>query len=198
MSAAFMSAASMSTASMSTAAATGRMSTTTTAAATCWCGMRCAGMGSRGCMCCVGVRCICMCCIGVRLSGVVRVGMRLTCAVSSGATAACKAAVIGGISAAPTITSATTFDEAMSAQAVAIAPAGPWAHAEEDAVVEVPWAVKAVGRAGVRRVVVVAVLANGLNTNADADDDLRLCCRREGQAREQCCSSDECFESTHI
>jgi hypothetical protein len=55
----------------------------------------------------------------------------------------------------------------MAAPAVAVAPSGPGAHAQEDAVVEVPWPVIAIGRAGVGRVLVVAILTNRLHTNAD-------------------------------
>ncbi len=110
--------------------------------------------------------------------------------------AASKVAVIGCVSAAAVIPSAATGYKAMSAPAVAIAPAGPRAHAKEDAVVEVPRAIKADRRTGVWRVVVVAVRADGLN--ADADDDLRLDCWRHGQAREQRCGSDECLKSMHM
>ena len=153
-------------------------------------------MGCR-CMGCVGtrsasIRSRCVGCVSMRHSGVVSVGMRCSRVIAAG-----KAAVIGGITASAAIASAAALDEAMSAPAVAIAPAGPWAHAEEDSVVEVTWSVKPIGRAGVWRVVVVAILADGLNANADANDHLRLSRGRKGQAREQCSSSNNCFESTH-
>jgi len=120
-------------------------------------------------------------------------------AASCPATAAAgKVAVICGITAAAVIPSATTVFKAMATPAVAIAPAGPGAHAQENAVVEVAWTIKAVGRTGVRGVVVVAVLANGLNADANPDDDLCLRRWRHGQAGEQCCGSDECLESTHM
>ncbi len=88
-----------------------------------------------------------------------------------GRAATCKIASIGRGAAAATIASAATVTEAMAAPAVAIAPAGPWAHAQEDAVVEVPRTVKANGRAGVRCIVVVAVRTDGLN--ADVNHNLR-------------------------
>src|SRR5271157_3449227 len=102
--------------------------------------------------------------------------------------AACIVAAIGHVPAAAAIISATAVTEPMAAPAVAIAPAGPWAHAQEDAVVEVPRPVEAIRRAGVGRVVVVAVGAGRLNANVD--DDLRVSRWRKGQAREQCCSAE--------
>src|ERR1039458_7514755 len=93
--------------------------------------------------------------------------------------AACKTAATSRRAAAATITSATTVAEAMAPPAVAVAPAGPRAHAQENAAIEVPRAVKTIGRAGVRRIVVVAVRTNGWN--ADVDDELsqigRASCR---------------------
>ena len=86
--------------------------------------------------------------------------------------AAGKTAAIGHGAAAAAIAPAAAIDEAMAAPAVAIAPAGPWAHAQEDAVVEVARPVKSIGRAGVGRIVVIAVGTDRLN--ADADYDLRL------------------------
>jgi hypothetical protein len=94
--------------------------------------------------------------------------------------------VIGCISAATVVASAAFADKAMITPAVAIAPAGPWAHAQEDAAVEVSRPVEAIRRASVGCVVVVAVGTDGLN--ADADGNLRVRHRRQGQAREQCCS----------
>jgi hypothetical protein len=78
--------------------------------------------------------------------------------------------------------------KAMAAPTVAVAPAAPWAHAQEDAVVEVSGPVVAVGRAGVRRIAVVAIGAGWLN--ADVNDKLRLSCRRNSQAGDQCCCTD--------
>jgi len=85
------------------------------------------------------------------------------------AAAAGKIAAIGRRPAAAVVASSAFAHKAMSAPAVAVAPTGPWAHAQEDAVVEVPRPVKAIGRARVWRIVVVAILANWLNTNADKD-----------------------------
>jgi hypothetical protein len=62
------------------------------------------------------------------------------------------------------IASASAAAKAMAAPAVAIAPVGPWAYAQEDAVVEIARAVKAVGRAGIGCIVVVAVITDGRNT----------------------------------
>jgi hypothetical protein len=155
---------------------------------------------------CAGMRRSCMACGGTCCSGAVRRHCMVAASANSRRAAVCdrstssasKVAVVSGISASATIASATTFDEAMSAPTMAIAPAGPRTHAEEDAVVEVAWAVKAIGRAGVWRVVVIAVLANRLNATADADDNLRLCCRRKGKPCEQCCGAEKCFESAHV
>jgi len=105
-----------------------------------------------------------------------------------GRAAVCKIAAIGRVAAAATIASAAAITEAMAAPAVAIAPAGPWAHAQEDAVVEVPRPVKAIGRAGVRRIVVVAVRTDGLN--ADINYNLRSDRWHKGQAGEQCCRTE--------
>jgi hypothetical protein len=84
----------------------------------------------------------------------------------------------------------------MATPAMAIAPAGPRAHAQEDAAVKVSRTVKSIGRAGVRGIVVITVLTNGWN--ADVDHDLRLNCWRQGQARQQCCRSEKSFESSHM
>jgi hypothetical protein len=76
----------------------------------------------------------------------------------------------------------------MLTPAVAIAPAGPWAHAQEDAAVKVARSVEAIGSAGVWSIVVIAVGADRLN--ADADFDLRLSRWRQGHAHNQSCSSE--------
>ena len=58
--------------------------------------------------------------------------------------------MLGLIAAAAVIVaSMAMIDVAMAAPAVGITPAGPWAHAQEDAVVEVIRPVKALGRAAV-------------------------------------------------
>ena len=81
--------------------------------------------------------------------------------------------------------------EAMASPAVAVAPIGPGAHAEEDAVVEVAGAVITVGGAGIGGVVIVSPFADGRSANADPDlraadgdaySDLRASrCRRKCQ-----------------
>lgn len=116
--------------------------------------------------------------------------IRTVCAAAAGANssaAACKAAAIGHIPAAAAIASATALTEPMAAPTVAITPAGPWAHAKEDATIEVPGPVEAIGRAGVGGIIVIAVGTDRLNT--DIDDDLRARRWRNGQAREQYCSA---------
>jgi hypothetical protein len=71
--------------------------------------------------------------------------------------AACIIATTGRLAAAATITSSTTVAEAMATPAVAVAPAGPRPHAQEDAAVKIPRPVKSIGRAGIRCIVVIAV-----------------------------------------
>jgi hypothetical protein len=112
----------------------------------------------------------------------------LATTAEAGAPAASIMTAIGHGAAAATIASATTVTEAMAAPAVAIAPASPWAHAQEDSVVEVSRPVKTHWRAGVGLIVVIAVRAN--RWYADVDDDLRASRWRHGQARKQCCSSE--------
>jgi hypothetical protein len=99
------------------------------------------------------------------------------------------AAMIGHISAPAVITSATAIDEAMVAPAVPVSPTGPRAHAQEDAVVEIPWPIKSHGRASVRCVVVVAVRATRWNA-ANVDHDLCVSCWHKSQAREQRCCTE--------
>ena len=137
-----------------------------------------------------------------------RAGMRAARTVSASAHAVSTAAAgadsrsaicigaIGRHAAAAVIAPAAFADEAMAAPAVPIAPAGPWAHAQEDAVIEISRTVKAIRRAGVRLVVVVAIGTDGLN--AYADHKLRLGRWRQCQAGEQCCCSEENFESAHM
>jgi hypothetical protein len=78
--------------------------------------------------------------------------------------------------------------KAMAAPAVAVAPSAPWAHTQEDAVVEVSRPVIAVGRAGVWRIAVVAIRTDRLSANVN--NKLSLSRRRNGQARDQCCCTD--------
>jgi hypothetical protein len=96
--------------------------------------------------------------------------------------------VIGRITAPTVVSASTAVDEAIAAPTVAIAPAGPWAHAQEDAVVEIARPIEADRRATIWRIVVIAVGANGLNT--DADDYLRVGPGRKSRGREQRCSYD--------
>jgi hypothetical protein len=109
--------------------------------------------------------------------------------------AARKTAAIGHGPAAAVITSTALFREAMAAPAVAIAPAGPGTHAQKDTAVKVSWPIESVWRAGVGRVVVIAVGADRLN--ADVNDNLRVrgCCK--SQSRNECGSAEKCFESSH-
>jgi len=85
---------------------------------------------------------------------------------------------IGCEAASTVIPSSTLVDKAMSAPAVIIAPACPRPHSEEDAVVEVSRPVEAHRRAGVWRIVVIAIRAHRLDS--DADRYLRVCGRRHG------------------
>ena len=96
--------------------------------------------------------------------------------------------VLGLKAAAAVVAASALTMEAMLAPAVAIAPAGPGAHAEEDAIVEVPRPVKSIGGAGVRRSFVIAPLTDGWN--ADFDSNLSFCGWRHSQTRKQCCCSD--------
>jgi hypothetical protein len=155
----------------------------------------------RGCMSCAGTRPSVMRnrCVAADLAAA---GANNTCGAYCAAGANCpaaaryrcstaaarKTAAIGHGAAAAAIAAATAVGEAMTAPAVAIAPASPWAHAQEDAVVEVPRPIEAHGRAGVGRIVVVAVPTDRLNANTD--DDLRASRWRQGQAREQCGGSE--------
>jgi hypothetical protein len=104
--------------------------------------------------------------------------------------------MIGLIAAASVIAAVAIIVEAMLAPAVTIAPAGPGTYAKEDPVEKVPIVVKAHGRAGVGWCFVVAVWANRRNANFD----FNLCFRRrnQNQARQQCCCTEENFESAHM
>lgn len=92
--------------------------------------------------------------------------------------------VVAVVVAAAVIPAAAVAGEAMSTPAVSVTPVGPGTDAEEDAVVEVAGAVEAHGCAGVGLVVVVAVLADGLN--ADFDDDLRVGSGRKSGKSAEC------------
>ncbi len=121
-------------------------------------------------------------------AGVDSRGMRTTCrrfslgsAIASGVYYRCAVRVylIGRVTTSTGISSSTTAGEAMAAPTVLIAPARPWTHAQEDAVIEIARPVKAIGRASVWRIVVVAVGTDGLNTYAD--ENLRVSLWRESQ-----------------
>jgi hypothetical protein len=90
--------------------------------------------------------------------------------------------MIGFIAAAAVVAASAGIDEAMLAPAVGIAPAGPGTYTQEDAVKEISRPVKAIGRAGVGRIFVVAVGAD--RWNANAYDNLSFRGWRQGQARE--------------
>jgi hypothetical protein len=79
-------------------------------------------------------------------------------------------AVLGFPATAAVVAATALTMEAMLAPAVGIAPAGPRAHAEEDAIVKVPRPVKTIGRASVGRSFVIAPLTDGWG----ADFDLNL------------------------
>ena len=125
-------------------------------------------------------------------------GLSMACLLAALISAPC------GKSASAVIASSTIIHKAMSAPAVAIAPARPRPHAQEDSVVEVSRPVEANRRAGIRRVVVVAIRANRLDT--DVNDDLcirsgRQCAHRsehEQSARQHCMTGAKSLESAHV
>ena len=86
------------------------------------------------------------------------------------------------------ISSTAGSDKAMAAPTVVIAPAGPWAHAQEDAVVEVARPVITDRSAGIRCIAVVAVRTDGWRTTY-GDGNLRIRFWRQGQGRKQSCST---------
>ena len=130
---------------------------------------RCAGMGS------LGTRSSPACggsCGAVRSSSV---------AANLAASSLSTAGSIGYPARPAVVTSAAFTGESVRAPAVAVAPAAPRAHAQEDSVVEVPGPIIAHGGALVGCIAVVAVLTNWLNS--DANHDLRSDRWRHGQAR---------------
>src|ERR1019366_2737568 len=102
---------------------------------------------------------------------------------------------IGRETAAAAITAAAITLKAMTAPAVSIAPAGPWAHAEEDAVIEIARTVKAHRGTGVGLIVVISVGAGWLDP--DIDNDLCLQHRCQCQTREQGRRTEKSFDSMH-
>ena len=76
----------------------------------------------------------------------------------------------------------------MATPAVVIAPASPWAHAQEDSVVEIARPVETNRCAGVWGIVVVAVGTNGWNTYVNRN--LRISLWHQCQGPEQRCSTE--------
>jgi hypothetical protein len=70
--------------------------------------------------------------------------------------------VIGRITAPTVVSASTAIHEAIAAPTVAVAPARPRAHAQEDAVVEIARPVEADRSATIWRIVVIAIGANRL------------------------------------
>jgi hypothetical protein len=83
------------------------------------------------------------------------------------------------------IASSTIIVEAMASPAVVITPTGPWAHAHEDAVVEITRPVISHGCARIRLIAVVTVRTDGLNT--DVHRNLRMSRWRQSQTAKQRC-----------
>ena len=133
------------------------------------------GVGSLGWTRCAGAGHCCM-----AGAGPCPVGMG-NCCPAVGRTAA---SAIGNAPRSAVVASSAFAHKAMAAPAVAVAPSAPWTHPQEDAVVEVPWPVVTIGRAGIRRIAVVAVCTAWLN--ADVNHKLRLSHWRQGQAGEKC------------
>ena len=162
------------------------------------CGVRFAAAGM-GC---------CVTCAGARFCGVVSRWMRCSrvrsAAWSRGMSASGRMGSAATISRARSyssvVTSAAISAEAMPTPAVVIAPAGPWTHPQEDAVIEIPRAVEAHRRAGIRRIVVVTIGANRLNTQVDYNLGMGCGCESSScqQSRhKQCSCADKRFECTH-
>lgn len=161
---------------------TGRSASTASSPTT----ARCTGVGTVGC-CRVASR--------LRSATARRRSMRNGCrgpgvgrGCASAVAARCRSAsvtpAIGRGATSAGIPSSATAAETVVAPAVAIAPTGPWAHSQENAVIEVAWSVEAIRSACVRRIVVVAIGANRWST--DIDDNLRPGRWRDGQGCEQC------------
>jgi hypothetical protein len=80
------------------------------------------------------------------------------------------------------ISSAAGRDKAMAAPTVVVTPAGPWTHAQEDAVIEVARPVITNRGAGIRCITVVAVRTDRWRTTY-VDGNLRIRFWRQGQRR---------------
>src|SRR5579863_8799161 len=98
------------------------------------------------------------------------------------------AGAIGHATRSAVVVTAAFVHKSVTAPSVAVAPTTPGAHTQEDAVVEVSRPVITVGRAGVRRIAVVTIRADWLDS--DVNNELSLSRRRNGQARDQCCCTD--------
>jgi hypothetical protein len=79
-------------------------------------------------------------------------------------------ATISLIATATVVAASTPVSEAMAAPAMAIAPAGPGTNAQKHPVVEVPRTIKAIRRAAIGRIFVIAILASRRRT-ADIDSE---------------------------
>jgi hypothetical protein len=142
---------------------------------------------STACCCSVacGLRSAAARCCSMRTDrGGLSVGVGRAPAVATRCRSASLAPAIGCSTTSAGIPSSAAAAETMVAPAVAIAPAGPWAHSQENAVIEIAWSVEADWSTGVRRIVVVAIGANRWST--DIDDNLRPGRWRDGQGCEQC------------
>ncbi len=115
--------------------------------------------------------CTRLCSTGVRRSSCVP-GMRTV--ITARSLSSAFASTIGDAADSAVISSSAIIHEAMAAPTMAVAIACPWAHAHEDAIVEVARSVISYGCAGVRCIPVIAVRAGGLNINVNGD----LCVRR--------------------
>jgi hypothetical protein len=170
---------------MSTTTAVSRAATMRGFSAMRCCGMRRAGVrsaGMGGCsMSCARSRASSMrgCRMGRSIRSppgyVVRMFIASMPAACIGATGCCAAAAV--------IASAAIIHKPMAAPAVTIAPACPWTHAQEDPVIEVPRPVETNRRAGIGRVVVIAIRAYRLH--ADVNAYLRLCHWRQRHGSER-------------
>src|SRR5580698_1891993 len=149
-------------------------------------GMSSTAAARRGLMGSAGMLHSGMACAGTRTASI---RTRSVAAALVAVLAAVLATVLAiGHSARTAVVAASAFAaESMAAPAVAIAPAAPRPHPEEDAIVEISRPVIAHGRALVGRIAVIAVRAGGLN--ADVHHKLGLGGRRQGQAGEQCSSA---------
>jgi hypothetical protein len=92
------------------------------------------------------------------------------------------------VSMAADVGSSSTTVEAMTSPSVTIAPVRPWAYAKEDPVIEVARPIKTHGCARVRRIVIVAVRADG---RIYADDNSCVGRWHQGQRDEHSCCTGQ-------